>query len=199
MLFFASMAAVGLAQPSQDTSRTKIGNPELRRKLLAMADIDQKMRNELISKMSAHPIDSMDVARLDSIDDLNTKRFKEIIAQNGWPGISMVGNDGAEAVFLVVQHSRDTLFQRSCLALLQNAFMAGGASGQHLALLTDRVRLREGKAQLYGSQAKIVDGKLVLEPIEDEANVDKRRAELGLPPLSKYLELLKQVYHLKDK
>ena len=37
------------------------------------------------------------------------------------------------------------------------------------------------------------DGELVLEPIEDEANVDVRRAEVGLHSLVEYVEQLKRL------
>ena len=56
----------------------------------------------------------------------------------------------------------------------------------------------DGKLQVYGTQAKPFDqwkGTVpVLEPIEDEANVNKRRAEVGLFPLSDYLRMLKDMY-----
>ncbi len=52
--------------------------------------------------------------------------------------------------------------------------------------------------QVYGTQAMTfdewIDGEPALAPIEDEANVDVRRAEVGLPPLAAYRELLKRLY-----
>jgi hypothetical protein len=36
------------------------------------------------------------------------------------------------------------------------------------------------------------DGKLVPQPIEDEANVDARRKELGMPPLADYLKMVNE-------
>jgi hypothetical protein len=39
---------------------------------------------------------------------------------------------------------------------------------------------------------------LVVEPIEEEANVDARRAQLGLPPLAEYLELLNKMYGVEE-
>ena len=65
---------------------------------------------------------------------------------------------------------------------------------KNLALLTDRVLLAEGKKQLYGTQFTFVNGKLKPHPIQDEANVDKRRAEAGLPPLAEYAKMLEKVY-----
>ena len=60
-----------------------------------------------------------------------------------------------------------------------------------MALMTDRVRdLKDKKKQLYGTQLEPKDGKLVPKPIEDEANVDARRKELGMPPLAEYLKFV---------
>ena len=67
-------------------------------------------------------------------------------------------------------------------------------SQSNLAYLTDRVLLAEGKKQLYGTQFTVVDGKWKPRPLEDEANVDKRRAEVGLPPLAEYTKLIEQAY-----
>jgi Family of unknown function (DUF6624) len=59
--------------------------------------------------------------------------------------------------------------------------------------MTDRLLiLREKKKQLYGTQLVSKDGKLAPEPIEDEANVDKRRKELGMPPLANYLKMVNE-------
>lgn len=57
--------------------------------------------------------------------------------------------------------------------------------------MTDRLLvMNDKKKQLYGTQLRPLDGKLVPEPIEDEANVDKRRKELGMPPLADYLTMV---------
>jgi hypothetical protein len=65
------------------------------------------------------------------------------------------------------------------------------------------VLVGEGKPQIYGTQAKRFEEwkgqEPVLEPIEDEANVDKRRAQVGLFPLSEYREMLKKFYFPQDK
>ena len=36
-------------------------------------------------------------------------------------------------------------------------------------------------------------------PIEDEANVDQRRKEVGLPPLAEYRKMIEGLYKPKDK
>jgi hypothetical protein len=79
---------------------------------------------------------------------------------------------------------------------LEGAFRRGEAAGQDVALLTDRVRQGEGKLQLYGTQATITDGGLVVDPIENPTELDRRRASLGLPPHAVYLRLLREAYGL---
>jgi hypothetical protein len=61
---------------------------------------------------------------------------------------------------------------------------------RYLIAVTDRLLvMKDKKKQLYGTQLTPKDGKLVPQPIEDEANVDARRKGLGLPPLADYLRL----------
>ena len=67
-------------------------------------------------------------------------------------------------------------------------------SQKDLAYLTDRVLLKEGKQQLYGTQFTSDGGKWIPRPLEDEPNVDSRRAAVGLPPLAEYARQLSEVY-----
>ena len=181
---------------AQEAGNPSVKEPALRRELLRRVEQDQAIRNELISKGMARP-DKAILARMQAIDTANTERVRAIVRQYGWPGPELVGRDGAEAAFLLVQHA-DLAFQKEMLPLVARAYKSGGLSGQSYALLLDRVLVGEGKPQVYGTQAKRFEEwegqEPVLEPIEDEANVDKRRAEVGLPPLSEYREMLKRMY-----
>jgi hypothetical protein len=79
------------------------------------------------------------------------------------------------------------VLQRRVLALLAAAVAAGEATPRQLAYLTDRVRMHEGRQQLYGTQMfGSGDGELVPWPIEDEEHVEERRAAAGLEPLVDY-------------
>ena len=172
------------------------GCASLHKELVAMSEADQKVRQELIAAGLEHP-DAKIAARMANIDARNTARIKAVILGQGWPKRSAVGEDGATAAFLLVQHAdQDPDFQRQALPLLRAAYEANEASAEHLALLTDRVLAAEGKPQLYGTQADIDEGKIVVKPVEDPGNLDKRRAELGLPPMAEYLELMRKVYRL---
>lgn len=176
---------------------TPVTNPALRKKLLALVEKDQNIRNEIIKRGADHP-DKEVLARMAVIDRQNTSWMKSIIKRYGWPGPGLVGWDGTEAAFLLVQHS-DHLTQKELLPLMQKEYRAGTLRGPNYALFIDRVLVEDGKPQLYGLRARPSDqwkgGEPVLYPIEDEANVDRRRAEVGLPPLAEYLEFIKHMYH----
>ena len=123
-------------------------------------------------------------------DHKNLKSLRLIIDEFGWPTRSMVGEKGARMVWTLVQHAdKDPIFQRRCLTLM-GALPRQEYDITFFAYLTDRVLISEGKKQLYGTQFEIdSSGKhFVPKPIEDEINVDKRRAEVGLEPLSYYLK-----------
>ena len=180
---------------------TPITDPVLRDELIKRVEQDQAIRDEMIKKGADH-IDKATDARMAIIDSDNTARMKEIVKRYGWPGPELVGRDGTDAAFLLVQHSPDLAFQKKMLTLVRSAYGAGRLSAWNYALLLDRVLVREGKPQVYGMSVNHWNAKEpVLDPIEDEANVDKRRAKIGLSSLSEYLETMKQLYfpQRKDK
>jgi hypothetical protein len=168
----------------------------LREELLHMAATDQEARR----RMDRHPrlIDGVperelttaereNVDQLQAVDASNTARMKTIVAARGWPGRSLVGDDGAQAAWLLVQHAdQDPSFQRTCLELLNAAVLAGEADARHEAYLTDRVLLAEGKQQLYGTQFRVADGAWQPQPLADPDQVDTRRRQVGLEPLEDY-------------
>ncbi len=122
------------------------------------------------------------------VDVANTARLREIISQHGWPGRSLVGNEGAHHAWLIAQHAdRQLDFQREALELLAEAVSRGDAAQRDVAYLTDRVRMNEGREQVFGTQiAEVKDGNGVPWPVEDPANLDARRAAVGLSPFEEY-------------
>lgn len=177
--------------PGARSGASALALPELRAELLAMRDEDQRMRRELVRQMNSEEgVDSVFGARVVAMDERNTARLGEILDEHGWPGWSLVGQEGARAAWVLAQHAdRDPDFQRRALSLLGAAVDQGEASGENLAFLTDRVRRAEGRPQLYGTQTRIVDCARVPYPIQDPEMVDARRAEVGLGPIVEYLEL----------
>ena len=62
------------------------------------------------------------------------------------------------------------------------------------AAFVDRLKVNQGKEQVYGTNFDFKDGKMVMSPTEDRKNLARRRAEIGLPALDEYLRELKQLY-----
>jgi hypothetical protein len=180
---------------------TPIIQPVLRIELLKLYREDQDIRNEIInSGYDLHDLrrQAFD-ARMAVIDAASTRRMKEMVRRYGWPGPELVGQDGSGAAFLLVQHSPDLAFQQAMLPLVRRNYESGKLSAWNYALLVDEVLVREGKPQMYGMKLDHWTGKeSVLFPILDEANVDKRRAQIGLSPLREYLEFMKRLYFPKQ-
>jgi hypothetical protein len=204
----AGGGAQGTAQappvPPPSTARRTGPWPEaVVREVLAMEQSDQRVRETLASLLSAADPDTAAYRRAaaeqESVDRANTTRLKEIIREHGWPAKADVGSPAATAAFLVAQHAvHDIPFQKEYLAFVQEEFQKGQAPGDAVALLTDVTRVAEGQRQLYGTQINIEDGRLVVQPIEDEARVDERRAALGLGTLAEYVARVKQVYGIPE-
>ena len=194
-VFHSTLMVVIVCMLTSVESCTRSGekyNNELRLELLRMSDEDQKVREESIQADAA---DSVAIARIMEIDRKNTARMREIVEQHGWPGKSLAGEDGATAAWLLVQHADlDHQFQKHCLKLMEKAGKRGEVSMRSVAYLTDRVLVAEGKKQIYGTQLENKNGEFVPFPIEDEVNVDRRRKEVGLPPLEEYKRMLKEMY-----
>ena len=126
-----------------------------------MAFMNEELRAELLRRVAAdqEARHARDAAATAAADGGNLPWFKQVLADVGWPGKSLVGEDGAQAAWLLAQHaSRDLSFQRRCLGLLTTAVQQGEATLVQQANLTDRVLLHEGKPQEYGTQATMKGG-----------------------------------------
>ena len=178
------------SQLTADTKASPCSHPVLRSKLLAMSEKDQAVRGRINSEGETPEL----LEEESRIDWRNTARMKLIVDEFGWPTRSMVGKDGAKAAWLMAIHAdHDTKFQRKCLDLMKAALKHDEVSAIYVAYLTDRVRTREGRPQVYGTQYGVIDGVRQYFPIEDLKQVGKRRDEVGLPPLGEYRELPKSL------
>lgn len=89
-------------------------------------------------------------------------------------------------LFLVIQHA-DLATQENYFPLLQESVDKGESSQSDAAMLQDRILMRQGKKQIYGSQVVFnKTGGQEFYPIEDEKNVNLRRAKVGMQPIEEY-------------
>jgi hypothetical protein len=76
----------------------------------------------------------------------------------------------------------------------------GEVSPTDMAYLVDRVRVGEGRPQVYGTQfCTDPSGQFGPHPIEEEAKVDERRASVGLGPLDEYRKTMRELNQRVEK
>jgi hypothetical protein len=186
-VWHAVQAAHEAVQAAHEAEVAKVKDKALRHELLALAEEDQAVRNTAIANMR----DPSVWARMKEIDHKTTTRLKEIVAKHGWPGKSLVGEDAANAAWLLVQHAdADLAFQKQCLALIEKAAEADEATKASYAYLYDRVAVGEHRPQRYGTQY----GEGKPRAIEDEAHVDERRKAVGLGTMAEYDAQMRAMY-----
>jgi hypothetical protein len=170
----------------------------LRRELLTMEAEDRRLRQVLRDAGELHADPPAYHPRMRELHQRSNARLWEILDDyETWPGRRLVGDDGAAAAWLIAQHALlDPELQRRCLEMLEIAVDCGDAEPAHYAYLLDRVRMADGRDQVYGTQfVDSDDGRTVAAwPIEDRAGVDERRAKVGLPPVAEHTRLMQEHY-----
>lgn len=121
-------------------------------------------------------------------DSVNLIKVKKILDERGWLGPKIIGNEGNSTLFLVIQHA-DLETQEKYLPMMREAVSTENAKASSLALLEDRVALRKGQKQIYGSQIgrDQETGEYYVLPLIDPDNVDQRRAKVGLGTIQDYI------------
>jgi hypothetical protein len=154
----------------------------IRDELLRLAREDGEVRRQLAADGSLfdgyNPLMAL-------VHRRNGERLELIVDAVGWPGVRLVGEDGADAAWLLLKHAiGQPALQRRMLPLVQAAVAAGDAPPWHAATLEDGIAFYEGRPQRYGTMCDW-DEHGVMRPwaIEDPEPVDERRASVGLPPL----------------
>jgi hypothetical protein len=122
-------------------------------------------------------------------DEANTAWLRARLKTHGWFTIPDYGKEADSAAFLIVQHAdNDPAFQAEVLPLLEKLALEGKTQPINYAMLFDRVAIGERRPQRYGSQGTCT-GPGVWTPFktEDSADLDQRRATMGLKPLADYV------------
>ncbi|NTX05132.1 DUF6624 domain-containing protein [Myxococcus sp. CA040A] len=174
-----------------DAKQYEAADPALRDELLKRADEDQDVRKLLVASNFK---DEAVKTKMREVDASNTAFLKDVIAKRGWPGKALVGARATFSAWLMVQHAdQDVAFQEQVLPMLEQAVARGEGSAKELAYLTDRVLVNTDKPQRYGTQLEPVDGKMVPKQLEDPANVNARRAAVGLDSVEEYIQSVERM------
>src|SRR5690606_25247297 len=84
-------------------------------------------------------------------DSINAEIVFGLLDKHGWLGPEMVGNQGVTTLFLVIQHS-DLEYQLKYFEMMKQAVADKKLNAGNFAMLEDRILMRQGKKQKYGSQ-----------------------------------------------
>jgi hypothetical protein len=123
------------------------------------------------------------------LDTINMKHIDDILLIYGrYPGKKLV-DELSDVVASVIQHS-PYANQAKYLPYIKKAVYDYDLSSEYLVVMTDRIKVIEGKPQLYGSQI-VYDEEKKKEVLYNYQGtiqeVEKRRESLGLITLKKYL------------
>ncbi|MET1084088.1 MAG: DUF6624 domain-containing protein [Burkholderiales bacterium] len=156
-------------------------NPELRDQISQLFKDDQAVRER----------EGFDARKMEEADRRTAGPLKTIFDRYGVPTYDMVGVQAAKNFAVMVQH-QPAEFRRAVLPKLKANVDVGQADPATYATVYDRSQRDQGKNQLYGEQLECTSGKALKEaPIDDEANVNLRRAELGLMRVEIYARLVR--------
>ena len=182
ILFLHFSITQSFAQSFEDTL-------EIRKQLAVIFERDQQPRKS-----------RSNVQQMVTADSIKLIKVEELIVKYGWPGKSFVGVKGNNTVWLVIHHA-ELPVQLKYLPLMEQSVGNGESSTTDLALLQDRILMRQGKKQRYGSQISLnsKSGMPEIWPIEDEKNVNQRRTSIGLEPMEDYAKKFGLNYFIPGK
>jgi hypothetical protein len=132
-------------------------------------------------------------------DAMNLIKIEGILNKNGWLGPQDVGMNASQAIFMVIQHA-NLATQQKYLPTVKKAVKDGKTLSSNLATLEDRILMREGKNQIYGSQT-ITDkqtGKAFVYPIDNPDGVDERRKTMGMLSMEAYCKRFNINWNLEE-
>jgi len=179
-------------EETQTETQTEIPTDTLlKRQLESIRIKDQALRMLLPDVETKFGEDSPELAYFWTLvlqqDSINENEVIQIIDNYGWLGANRVGEMANRAMWLVIQHA-PIKTQEKYLPLLKESVEKEESPGWHLALLEDRILMRNGEKQVYGSQAtyNAGTGKMHIYPIADVSAVNERRQKLGLQSIEEY-------------
>lgn len=163
--------------------RGVVGDVAVRAELLELIAEDDRVRAQLAQ--SGELFEGY-APPMEAVHRRNAQRLLELVNASGWPLRSSVGSDGAQAAWRIAQHAiGEPVWMRRFNAELAIAVERGEADPAHLATMTDRIRVFEGRPQVYGTQYDwSADGSSMVPMIgvEDIERIEARRRSVGLPP-----------------
>ena len=157
---------------------------EDRTTLVTMLEKDQALRS-LLGVIPFKKADSIIYAA----DTTNMLVIMQMVKRIGFPDIKKVGLDGVNAIYIMLLHTlnnkvRDKENLSILIPLMKDAVQQFSYPPFYMGIVIDRNRALNKQKQVYGTYWEPAENnKRIILPIENIKEVDKRRKEIGLPPL----------------
>lgn len=127
---------------------------------------------------------------MERIDSRNL-RLVDSILRDGIP--AGLAEKSYDAIWIIIDHA-PLEAQKKCLPILKRAAKEGFISTNKMATLSDRIAMREGRPQRFGTQSyqTVVDGKPVLYiwPVRNARRLNVRRQQINTCTIEEYVALL---------
>ena len=156
-------------------------DPKLRDQITRLLKDDQAVRQR----------GNFDLEKMAAADRRTAGPLKAMFDRYGVPTFEMVGVPAARDFVVLVQHQAPE-FRAAVLPKLKANVDAGQADPASYTLVYDRTQHEQGRNQRYGQNLICTNAKVLdVGPIDDPANVNMRRAEMGLMRLDLYIRLVR--------
>ena len=133
-----------------------------------------------------------------SLDSQNLKIVTSYLDKYGWPIPFDIGLIGQRAIGITIQHS-PLAVQEKYYPYLVEAYKKDSFLYETLALLEDRINMRNHKFQYYGTQMVIFKGKQVLYPAFNIDSLEIYRKQLGFKITMKdYFKMLNTDWNVSE-
>lgn len=122
-------------------------------------------------------------------------KIEKLFNKYGFLGYDKVGKEGSNNFWLLVQHSDNyPTFQKKVLKAMNREIQKGNANPSDFAYLYDRVQVKAGKKQKFGTQLSYdsTGNPFPTIGLIDSVNVDTFRKAYGLEPLKEYYDFIIQ-------
>ena len=166
-------------------------NKKLKEDLLKLANKQHDLLQEMVDKDNPK---QKDKEKLNQLYAENSGKLCQVLKTYGWPTSALVDRVGVAAAFYLLTNAGTFELQRDLLPVILAVIKKDPSQRPEFAALFDRLRVTAGMKQLFGTQAVTMSGFLVLYPIEDEANIDARRAEFGMPKMDVNIRHLEYMF-----
>ena len=145
------------------------------------------------SLMKKYGVESEEVQEIQELykknHAVNEQKVRHLLDTYGWPDRALIGEQGSLTIANVIQHS-DNEIRIKYLPMMREAVQENKLHPRFLVRAEDRIATERGDLQIYGGQMKYYPETKSFNvwPIYDPANIDKRRAAIGLGPIAEHLK-----------